>query len=102
MSESLQARLPELESLCREFGVRRLWVFGSAAKDQLREDSDLDFALEFEHAPDGMGPLEQFFGLQRRLEELLGRTVDLVEWSGARNPFFRREVERTRRELYAA
>jgi uncharacterized protein len=86
----------------REFGVRRLWVFGSAAKDQLRQDSDLDFALEFRHLPEGMGPLEQFFGLQRRLEALFERSVDLVEWSAAKNPFFRREVERTRRELYAA
>lgn len=102
MIESLEARLPEQEALCREFGVSRLWVFGSAAKDKLREDSDLDFALEFGRAPDGMGPLEQFFGLQRRLEVLFGRPVDLVEWSAAKNPFFRREVERSRRELYAA
>jgi len=64
--------------------------------------SDLDFATEFGALPQGMSPIEQFFGLQRELEALFERKADMVEWTAALNPFFRREVERTRLELYAA
>lgn len=92
--------LKQLVPICHEFGVKRLWLFGSAASGTMNADSDVDFALEF--GPSALSPLEQFFGLQRRLEALIGRKVDLVEWSAVKNPFFRREVERTRREVYAA
>lgn len=92
-----------LEELCQKYRVARLEVFGSAATgdfDPAR--SDMDFLVEF--LPDqDLGPwLSHFFAFQEALQALFGCGVDLVTPGGLRNPYFVREVERTRRLLYAA
>ena len=70
----------ELRDLCRRFHVRRLDVFGSAARgdfDPAR--SDLDFLVEFDAgAPDALS-LKAFFGFKEALERLFGCSVDLVD-----------------------
>jgi predicted nucleotidyltransferase len=92
-----------LQDLCRRYGVQRLELFGSAATeafDQVR--SDLDFLVEF--LPDQqLGPwLRHYFDFQTELARLFGRPVDLVLSGAIRNPYFQRELDRTRTVLYAA
>lgn len=57
-----------------EHAVSDLWVFGSAARGELRPDSDIDLLVSFARPVS----LFEFARLRRRLEELLGRPVDLV------------------------
>ncbi|KAA0239948.1 MAG: DNA polymerase III subunit beta [Armatimonadetes bacterium] len=95
--------LAEIGAACRRFGVRRLWLFGSAVKGGWDpSSSDFDFMVDFGPRPLGMSALEQFFGLQRELEAVLDRRVDLVEFPAERNAFFERDFERHKAELYAA
>ena len=92
-----------LQSLCRRFGVRRLELFGSAATDAFDPvQSDLDFLVEF--LPEQpLGPwLRHYFEFQSELARLFGRPVDLVLSGAVKNPYFRRELERTRTVVYAA
>lgn len=63
-----------LPALRRDFGVRRIALFGSTARDEAREDSDLDLLMDFEVGP----TFDSFMGLQFFLEDHLGRKVDLV------------------------
>lgn len=71
----------ELEALCRKHHVRRLDVFGSAARgagfDQAR--SDIDFLVEFDRSQPEAMTLDTFLGLKDSLEALLGRPIDLVD-----------------------
>ena len=92
-----------LTDLCRRFGVRRLELFGSAATDAFDPGrSDLDFLVEFLPEQE-LGPwLRHYFDLQTELARLFGRSVDLVMVEAAKNPYFQRELERTRMLLYAA
>ena len=92
-----------IEALCRRFHVERLEVFGSAAEGDFDpQRSDVDFLVEFRAGQD-LGPwLSHYFEFKSDLERLLGRTVDLVMPKAMRNPYFIREVNRTRRVLYAA
>lgn len=60
--------------LRRDFGVRRIALFGSTARDEAREDSDLDVLVEFDRVP----TLDEFVGLKLFLEDHIGRKVDLV------------------------
>jgi predicted nucleotidyltransferase len=100
IAESDQRRT-ELEGLCRQFGVRRLEVFGSAATKAFQaEDSDFDFLVEFAAA--GARYADRYFGLLESLEQLFGRPVDLVVASAIKNPYFAQSVERTKALLYAA
>ena len=104
MIASLEARRAELRELCLRYRVRRLDVFGSAATGRGfdPQSSDLDFLVEFEPDQD-LGPwLSHYFDLQDELQRLFGQSVDLVMASALKNPFFAREVNRTRRPLYAA
>jgi uncharacterized protein len=95
--------LPAIEALCREYGVVRLDLFGSAATGEFDPSrSDIDFLVEY--APDAdLGPwLSRFFDLRDRLAALLGYPVDLVMAGAPRNPWVIRSIEESRRLLYAA
>jgi len=61
--------------LMARFGVTDLALFGSTARDEAREDSDIDVLVEFE----GSTTAKRYFGVQFYLEELLGHPVDLVQ-----------------------
>ncbi len=68
--ETLRQHMPEI----RGFGVSRLAVFGSLARGEERPESDVDILVEFSVA---VG-LFEFVRVQRYLERLLGRAVDLA------------------------
>ena len=93
----------ELRTLCRRFHVRRLDVFGSAARGDFDPaKSDLDFLVEFDsRAPDALS-LKTFFGFKDSLEALFGRSVDLVEPGAMRNPYLKASIERSRETVFAA
>ncbi len=70
----IEARLRDLKpELERRFGVRRIGVFGSVARGEEGAGSDVDILVELAE-PIGWELLD----LQERLEEVLGRRVDLV------------------------
>ncbi len=95
--------LPELTALCREFGVARLEVFGSVMTDKFNpETSDIDFVVEFLPDTDPGPWLSTFQNLNRRLEELFQRDVDLIFLSGIRNPVFKRNIASTRQIVYGS
>jgi predicted nucleotidyltransferase len=102
MNAILETHRAEISALCREFHVRRLDLFGSAARGvDFTEGSDLDFLVTYEqgHAPPALG---DFFALRDALSTLLGRRVDLTMESAVRNPFLRSAIERSRQPLHGA
>lgn len=71
--ESIKKALEEKNEELRQFGVRRLALFGSAVHGQLTPKSDLDFLVELD--PKSFG---NFMGLRCFLEDLFCRRIDLV------------------------
>jgi uncharacterized protein len=61
---------PEL----RKLGIRKLALFGSAARDEVQPESDIDLLVEFEPPV----TFDRYIHAKFYLEELLGRPVDLV------------------------
>lgn len=100
MHEALADRVTAIADLCRTRGVRRLEVFGSAARgiDFDPGRSDVDLLVDFASAP----TLAEFFEFQEKLRGILGRPVDLVMSSAVRNPFIAAEIARSKEVLYAA
>lgn len=80
MHRLIQEKRAGIAALCQRYHVRHLEVFGSAARggdfDPTR--SDADFLVEFDPTT-RLPPLEEFFGFQAELSQLLGRPIDLVE-----------------------
>ena len=104
MGQTLQlgeARVDEtqLAGLCRRYWVRELSLFGSAARGEMRPDSDIDLLVEF--LPDAEVDLVDYAGLMLELSRLLGRKVDLVSKNGLK-PLIRDSVLEEARLLYAA
>lgn len=94
LKEIREAALPA----CREFGVKRLDAFGSAARGTATASSDVDLLVEFKEP--NRTPARRFFGLLHQLEDVLARDVDLLTVEGLRNPYFKRRVLEERVPIY--
>jgi len=91
----------ELGQICRQYRVRRLELFGSAAGEGFRpQESDVDFLVEFLPLQPGQFA-DAYFGLLEALERLFASPVDLVMAEAVRNPYFMESIARTRRLVYA-
>jgi predicted nucleotidyltransferase len=93
--ETALALLNEHRDELAAFGLRRLAVFGSVARNEARPDSDVDVLVEFEGKP----TFNRYVGLYDSLEDLLERPVDLVTVSAVR-PFMRGDVEEDALEIW--
>ena len=84
--ERLRAHAADLR---KRFGVKQLWLFGSAARDEARADSDVDILVDFAVPP----TLDAYMDLKWRLEEILATRVDLVT-RGALRAALKERIER--------
>ena len=75
IDEILKEKREEILRIARRHGVGRISIFGSFARGEATEHSDIDLLIEVQ------GPTPPWFpgGLVADLEELLGRRVDVVE-----------------------
>ena len=100
MSEQLAKALPidKIGEYCAEQAIRRLSVFGSAARNELTPESDIDLLVEYE--PDARIGLFDMGGHLMDLQNIVGRKVDLVTPKGL-CPYIRDEVLYDARQIYA-
>jgi predicted nucleotidyltransferase len=81
------------ERLVREFGARKVYLFGSLAEDRFRLDSDIDLIVV------GLAP-ELFFVVTARISRLAGDLkVDVIPWETYK---YQAEVLERGRLLYEA
>jgi predicted nucleotidyltransferase len=89
---------------CQRLNVRRLEVFGSAARgdDFDPEKSVIDFLVDFGefNANDKPTIVDRYFDLEKSLEALFNRRVDLIETRPFENPYFRASVEESKEPVY--
>ena len=78
-----------IEEIRQRFSVRNLSIFGSIARDEAADDSDVDVLVAF----DREGSFDLFMDLKFYLEDLLGVKIDLVTDKALR-PQIRRAIER--------
>lgn len=80
-----------LARVCRKYGIRKLGLFGSAARGELKPGSDIDLLVEFE--PASKTSLYDYPSLRRDLSALFdGRPVDIVPPEALRNPHRRKAI----------
>ena len=75
--------------ILEQHNAREAYVFGSAARDEARADSDIDILARFDH----IGGLFGYMRIKHDLEDALGRTVDLVQME-ALKPEFKAYVDK--------
>lgn len=97
----VQVNREALGEFCRERGIARLELFGSALRDDFREDSDVDLLCTLR--PEVRCGLFEWVALKLDLEKFFGRRVDLVSRKGierSRNPYRRHAILKTAVPLY--
>ena len=72
-----------------EFGIIRIGIFGSAVRDEVDDESDVDIVVEIAE-PD----LLTLVGIKQELEELLQRPVDVIRYRENMNRFLKQRIER--------
>ncbi len=103
MIKTLHSRLnttpKRLAEFCRRNRIRDLAVFGSALRDDFADTSDLDFLVSF--LPEARVGFLALSRMQRELQEIVGRPVDLVPKRGLK-PAIRDQVLDSAQRVYAA
>ena len=90
MNTAVSVSREALAAFCREHGVRRLSVFGSALREDFGPESDIDVLVEFE--PDRTLGLLGIARMELELSEVFsGRKVDLRTAEDL-SPYFRQDV----------
>jgi len=79
------------EAELKKLGVEHLFVFGSAARDAMRDDSDVD--LFFDHAKGQLGVYE-LMDVKARAQQILGRPTDIMTRASL-HPALRQKIEET-------
>lgn len=101
MHTLLEERKLAVAELCRTYGVDQLEIFGSVARGQMRDSSDLDFVVRFS-PPHGPGYADRYLSFAEALEKLLGRPVDLLTERALRNRILIQSIAADRQTVYAA
>ncbi|MFN7037671.1 MAG: nucleotidyltransferase family protein [Bellilinea sp.] len=96
MNDEIFELSEHLLNLCRRYQVASLKVFGSVARGEEREDSDMDILVQFVQPVS----LLTLVRLERELSALFGRKVDLLT-EQALSPYIRDAVLASAREIYA-
>jgi uncharacterized protein len=100
MNELIEQHRSAIRTLCQQYGVRHLDLFGSATTGAFDPSkSDLDFVATFadSHSP---GYADRYLGFAEALEALFDRSVDVITERSIRNPYFRQAVEASREAIY--
>lgn len=98
----ISSRRDDVIAACRQYGIARIDLFGSALTTEFNEESDLDFLIEFDNAVPYADRLEAYVALRDVLTRLFGRRVDLTVGRAIRNPHVRAAIDQQRQLLYAA
>ena len=98
MSSKAPVDQERLAELCRQNGIRRLAIFGSALRDDFGPGSNVDVLIEFEP---GRTPGLRFFWMQEELSRLFDRTVDL-HTPASLSRYFRNQVLSEAEDPYVA
>ena len=87
--QELRNHLPQFERL---YGVTRIGVFGSVARDEPRKNSDIDVVVEMKE-PD----LFYLVHIKETLEKDLQRPVDVIRYRDKMNPYLKTRIDREAR-----
>lgn len=102
MSMRIDEKREEIAEACQRYGIERLFIFGSAIKEDFRPgESDIDLLVKF-------GPIDiskkfhTFLEARAAFSKILQAEVDLVMSGAVKNKVIAGEINRTKKLLYGA
>jgi hypothetical protein len=99
----IQDHMIELQELCNRCNVRSLYLFGSAAKGEMKPTSDYDFLVDIALVRENYEEYaNSYFEIADSLERMLKRKVDLLTLPMLTNPYFIQSVENSKVKIYGS
>jgi predicted nucleotidyltransferase len=95
----VESNIEVIRELCSKHKVNKLFVFGSVLTDQFKDQSDIDFVVDFSGV-DLFDYAANYFDLKFSLELLFRRKVDLLEGKAIDNPYLRQSIDSSKRLIY--
>jgi predicted nucleotidyltransferase len=102
MNFSVDEQQEEIAAACRQYGIERLFVLGSAIREDFRPgESDIDLLVEF-------GPIDVtkkfhvYLDAREAFRRIFNADVDLVMRGAVKNKVIAKEIDRTKKLIYAA
>jgi len=95
----IENHIETLKSLCDQFHVDKMYLFGSALNSNFNSKSDLDFLVKFKPI-DLAEYFSNYMNFKESLKNLLGREIDLVEEQTLKNPILINSINRNKELIY--
>jgi len=102
MTISVDEQQDEIAATCRQYGIERLFIFGSAIREDFTPgESDIDLLVEF-------GPIDVtkkfhvYLDAREAFSRIFNADVDLVMRGAVKNKVIAKEIDRTKKLIYAA
>ena len=89
----IHQHLPQIKHLMQQHGVLQAYAFGSAVKNTMHADSDVDFLIRFPATIDAETYTDNYFSLLDALEILLKKKVELVAEETLSNPYLIQSID---------
>ncbi|MFZ4725428.1 MAG: nucleotidyltransferase family protein [Paludibacter sp.] len=95
----IDKNIDKINSLCKEYSVKQLFVFGSVLTSKFNKKSDIDIIVDFEDI-DLYKYADNYFDLKTALENVFNRDVDLLEEKAIKNPYLKQSIDSTKQLIY--
>lgn len=99
MNSLIKENFSKITEACQNHHVESLYIFGSVNSISFSNESDVDFLVKFKNLDFGEYT-ENYFSFVDKLEEILGRSVDLVTDKSLSNPYFIQELNKSKMHIY--
>ncbi len=100
MDKIISSNIDKINIFFKICKIEKAYLFGSVTTDKFNQNSDIDFLIKFK---EGLKPLEKgelWWNLHDSLRDLFNRKVDIVTESSLKNPYFIKELEKTKQLIY--
>jgi predicted nucleotidyltransferase len=96
----IKNHLPELQQLCKLHNVESFYLVGSAAKDEMKSNSDIDFLVRFTNQIQVLDYFDNYFDFLLKLKVLFQTNVDLISEKSLRNPLLIKSLNDSKITIY--
>ncbi len=100
VEKSIESNLELIQPLFKQHKVEKAYLFGSAISGNFSNKSDLDFIIKFQPNIPPLKRGELWWGLHDQLREFFKREIDLVTEDSLKNPYFIKELNKTKQLIY--
>ncbi len=91
--------IEKLKKLCVTYNVEKMYLFGSALRNDFKPESDIDFLVKFKSI-NLADYFENYITFKDKLKALLGRDVDLLEEQTLKNPILINSINKNKELVY--